>query len=157
MVPEVLYRVCYGTPRPTPFQASLLTFKPAILSGYVRRKVRFTDYPGITPAAASASVRGTYVHGLTDGDIWRLGIFEGSQYERRKLRVRLLIDDVRESHVKGKGSIIGTYVEGEELEADTYVFTAGEERLEEGEWDFVEFKRSKLARWTGLNEEYRGE
>lgn len=125
-----------------------------MLPGYIRRKVRFSDYPGITPAAASASVRGTYVRGLTDGDMWRLGIFEGSQYEQRKVRVRLLIE---ENHVKGKGSGVGTYVEGEEVEADTYVFIAEEEGLEEGEWDFAEFKRSKLARWTGLNEEYEGE
>lgn len=169
MFPEVVYRVCYGTPYPTPFQASLLTFQPAILRGYVRRKVRFCDYPGITAAAAPASVRGTYVYGLTDGDMWRLGIFEGSEYERRKVKVRLLTKEVvgRESRAEWEGyDLVERCVEGErererevEVEADTYVYIAGDERLEEGEWNFAEFKRDKLKRWTGIDEDeyYKGE
>jgi hypothetical protein len=158
MVPEVLYRVCYGTPRPTPFQASLLTFHPAILPGYIRRKVRFCDYPGITPAPPPASVRGTYVNGLTDGDFWRLEIFEGSEYERRKVKVRLLVRDIRDSSGQaGELSNVEKYVEGEELETETYVFTADEASLEEGEWDLADFKRSKLRRWVGEHEEYEGE
>lgn len=163
MVPQVLYRVCYGTPFPTPSQSSLLIFQPAILPGYVRRKVRYCDYPGITPAAAPAFVRGTYVHGLTDDDMWRLGIFEGSEYEQRKVKVRLLTQDVvgRETRAEGEGhDLLEDFVEGgREVEADTYVYIAGDARLEEGEWNFAEFKRDKMKRWTGVDEheEYEGE
>lgn len=181
MVPEVLYRVCYGTPRPTPFQTSLLTFQPALLPGFIRRKVRYNDYPGITPAKAPACVRGTYVYGLTDGDMWRIKIFEGSQYELRKIKVKLLRqrNDVEEGSRRCEGEGEGeekreengeaeaeTYdllerkyddAENEEVETNTYVYTAGDTRLEDGEWNFEEFKRDKLVRWTGLDEEYEGE
>ena len=40
-------------------------------------------------------------------------------------------------------------VEGEEVEAETYVWIAGEERLEEREWDFAEFEREKMKHWVG--------
>lgn len=179
MVPEILYRVCYGTPHPTPFQTSHLTFQPALLPGFIRRKVRYCDYPGITPAEAPACVRGTYVYGLTDGDMWRLGIFEGPQYERRKTKVKLLTQktDVGEGSkpYQGEGEqeqekkeeaeaekydlLERKYndADNEEVETNVFVFTAGETRLEDGEWNFEEFKRRKLKRWTGQNEEYEGE
>ena len=160
MVPEVLYRVCYGNTRPSPLQVSHLTFQPAVLPGYIRRKVRGFDYPGITPAAAPASVRGTYVYGLTDGDMWRLGIFEGSQYERRTVRVRLLTDDVvvlgsRAAKGEEESNLLAQkdLESGQELDADTYVFMAGDAWLEEGEWDFEVFKRDKLKRWVGENDD----
>lgn len=47
-------------------------------------------------------------------------------------------------------------VEGEEVEVETYVWIAGEELLEAGEWDFEEFTRDKLKRWVG-NQQYEGE
>ena len=46
---------------------------------------------------------------------------------------------------------------GEEVEVDTYVWVAGENGLEEGEWDFEEFMREKMGRWVLGNEEYDGE
>ena len=79
--------------------------------------------------------------GLTDGDLWRLDIFEGDEYERRKVKVRILE--------------VGVGVSEEEVEVETYVWVAGEEGLEEGEWDFEEFTREKMGRWVG-NEEYGG-
>lgn len=140
---------------------------PAVLPGYLRRKVRFRDYPGVTPAAAPACVRGTYVHGLTDKDMWRLGIFEGSEYDLRRVKVRLLltVDNIgAAAAVPGSRAAEREEFElleieendaeqGEEVEAQTYVYTAGDYRLEEGEWDFAEFKRNKLRRWTGENDE----
>lgn len=164
MVPQVLYRVCYGTPSPDSSQTSHLIFQPAVLPGYVRRKVRDCDYPGITPAPAPAFVRGTYVRGLTDGDMWRLGIFEGAEYVRNKVKVRLLAQDGADHETTPvKEDILDSLdkcVEGEqEVETDTYVFVAGDARLEEGEWNFAEFKRDKMKRWAGVDEqeEYDGE
>lgn len=58
-----------------------------------------------------------------------LDVFEGKQYRRVGVRV----------------SVLG----GEEVEALTYLFTAGEEGLEEGEWDFEEFRREKARYWSG--------
>jgi hypothetical protein len=45
-------------------------------------------------------------------------------------------------------------VDGEEVSATTYVWIAGEERLEKGEWNFEEFCREKLGRWTGESVEF---
>ena len=86
-------------------------------------------------------MRGTYVRGLTRGDQWRLDCFEGSQYERMRLRLHLLDE---------KGDV------GEEVEAETYVWAEDVEDLEDGEWDFEEFRREKMGRWVGSNEEYEG-
>ncbi|KAL8729797.1 MAG: hypothetical protein Q9166_004520 [cf. Caloplaca sp. 2 TL-2023] len=94
-----------------------------------------------------SSVRGTYVKGLTDGDILRLDIFEGTEYERRRVKIRVL--EVEGDGVTGEGN-----VEGEEVETETYIWVAGEEKLEVGEWDVGEFRREKLSQWIGQREEY---
>jgi len=143
MAPQVLHRVVFGTTTPTPTQASRLTIKPALLSGYMRHKVSECDYPAITPSSDPGTcVRGTYVEGLTAGDQWRLDLFEGDQYSRVKVRPRLLGED-------GKEAI--------EVNAETYVWIDQEVGLEEGEWDFEEFRREKMSRWVGYDEEYEGE
>lgn len=148
MEPQVLYRVCYGTSTPTSFQKSPLTIRPAVLHNHCRHRVLGRDYPAIIPSP-NGNVRGAYVRGLTDGDVFRLDIFEGDEYERRKVKVRIL--DV-EGDEAGEGN-----VEGEEVEVETYVWVAGEQELQDGEWDFGEFKREKMQRWIGRREEYDGE
>ncbi|KAL8783233.1 MAG: hypothetical protein Q9213_004797 [Squamulea squamosa] len=145
MEPRILRRVCYGTSTPMAFQASLLTIRPAILHNHCRHKVLHHDYPAQIPQANS-SVRGSYVQGLTDGDIFRLDIFEGDEYERRKVKIRIL--DV-EGNEAGEGN-----VEGEEFETETYIWVAGRDKLEDGEWDFGEFRREKMQHWIGGRDEY---
>lgn len=86
-------------------------------------------------------MRGTYVTGLTDADIWRLDIFEGDEYERQMVTVRLLTNVGDET---GKGN-----VEGSAVSAETYIWSAGQDRLEQGEWDFAEFQREKMQYWVG--------
>ncbi|KAF2140200.1 uncharacterized protein K452DRAFT_273808 [Aplosporella prunicola CBS 121167] len=157
MAPAVLHRVCHGTPTPNDFQKSLLTARPALLPSYRRHKVRFADYPAILPDVdPAACVRGTFVTGLTDGDIWRLDLFEGSEYKRERVRVKVLaadggIDAAGVAHHDTKET-------GEEVEVETYVWIAGKHKLEDEEWDFDEFVREKIGRWVGrgANEEYAG-
>ncbi|KAI9828410.1 MAG: hypothetical protein M1832_002838 [Thelocarpon impressellum] len=147
MAPQVLHRVIYGSPKPEPWQAELLEIWPAILHDHRRHKVRGCDYPGIIPCQAHerSSVRGTYVTGLTEGDIARLDLFEGAEYERVAVKVRLL---TRVGDEAGTGN-----VESEaEADAETYVWIAGEHELEEGEWDFGEFRREKMGRWIGVDQ-----
>ncbi|EOA84244.1 uncharacterized protein SETTUDRAFT_93750 [Exserohilum turcica Et28A] len=140
MAPPVLHRVIWGsTTPPTPAHASLLHIRPAILHAHRRHKVRNADYPAILPSSPSASVRGTLVQGLTDGDIWRLDIFEGHEYARRRVRVRPLVQAQEEDNVESE----------EEVEAETYIWVAGAHRLEAEEWDFAEFVRDKMKRWVG--------
>lgn len=148
MAPQVLYRVCYGSPHPTAAQRSLLKIRPSILHCYCRHRIRGCDYPCIVPSATS-SVRGTLVEGLTDGDLWRLDVFEGDQYTRERVRVKVLLQ-IGDENGDGNG-------EGEDIEAETYVWADDREDLEEGEWNFAEFHQEKLPRWIGGSENYEGE
>ncbi|GAB1202313.1 hypothetical protein APSETT445_000925 [Aspergillus pseudonomiae] len=178
MAPQILHRVIHGSPDPEPWQKALLTFRPAILHGYGRHRVRGADYPGIVPAKATttepdtdlnanglAAVLGTVVSGLTDGDVHRLDIFEGAEYEKRKVKVRILRESLggKDGGLDGKDTdrhlmdvldAAGAEFadEGEEVEAVTYVWVAGESKLEDGEWDFEAFKRDKMAWWVGADE-----
>ncbi|KAL8657631.1 MAG: hypothetical protein Q9226_001716 [Calogaya cf. arnoldii] len=146
MAPQVLYRVCYGTSTPTLFQKSFLSFRPALLHQHRRHKVLHHDYPAVI-LQRSSSVRGTYVRGLTDGDIYRLDIFEGNEYERRRVNIKIL--DV-EGNEAGEGN-----VQEEEVEVETYIWVAGEEKLEGGEWDFAEFRRAKMHNWIVSSDQYQ--
>ena len=77
---------------------------------------------------------------MTDGDIWRLDIFEGDEYERRKVLANPLItigDDLT-----GDGNVESETA----VQAETYVWIAGEDGLEDGEWDFAVFVREKMRR-----------
>ncbi|KAK5789397.1 hypothetical protein VI817_008521 [Penicillium citrinum] len=165
MVPQILHRVIHGRSDPEPWQKALLKFQPATLHGFKRHRVRGADYPGIISVKTSAadvsandtSVLGTLVSGLTDGDIYRLDMFEGEDYTKEDVCVRLLLGG---GNAEGNNlqNVLGTartedLDEGEELRAVTYVWTGGREELEEAEWDFESFKRDKLAWWVGADEE----
>ena len=168
MAPEVLHRVCHGSSSPTNpiFATHNLKTYPAILPNHQRHRVKGADYPAILPHATSA-VRGTYVTGLTDSDIWRLDIFEGSEYERVKVTCALLEDQPPKHysnvHTSGDERVhLGAVYNAkgqQEVEAETYLWIGGESRLEEREWDFAEFQREKMRFWVGEagEEEYAGE
>lgn len=141
MAPQVLHRVCHGSSNPSnPLYAThKLQTVPAILHGYRRHRVKHADYPAIQPKP-DATVRGTYVTGLTDADIWRLDIFEGSEYERKHVKVNVLTK---------AGDVESEQVEGEQVVAETYVWCGGVRGLEDAEWDFKEFQREKMRFWVG--------
>lgn len=151
MAREILYRVCYGSSDISnnvakSLLASKLVIKPAILQGFCRHKVKHADYPGIIPEEGH-SVLGTYVTGLTDGDIYRLDAFEGSEYTRQKVKVYV-------SQRTG-----GKIESGDEMETamtETYVYTCGDARLEKEEWDYEDFRKQKLMNWVDADHEYAG-
>ncbi|KAF2716535.1 hypothetical protein K431DRAFT_13249 [Polychaeton citri CBS 116435] len=147
MATQVLHRVCHGSTSPdNPVYAThnLKTY-PAILHNHRRHRVKNCDYPAVIPATTESTVRGSYVTGLTENDIWRLDIFEGDQYAREKVKVKILTTVGDE---KGEGN-----VEGEEVEAETYIWIAPKHELEEVEWDFAEFQREKMRFWVGAEGE----
>lgn len=146
MAPGVLHRVIHGTHDPEPWQKSLLTVRPAMLQSYRRHRVRHVDYPAVVPHEGSC-VRGSVVSGLTEGDLYRLDIFEGDQYTRQKVRVQVLKDvQLDEAAEEGKTEVV------EEVEAESYVWGEGLHTLEPKEWDFEEFKRDKMKAWMGMAE-----
>jgi hypothetical protein len=49
-----------------------------------------------------------------------------------------------------------TVIEGDEAaSAETYIWIASEDRLAREEWNFEEFVREKLNRWTGRSDEFK--
>ncbi|KAI7539613.1 hypothetical protein KC331_g9652 [Hortaea werneckii] len=144
MAPQVLHRVCHGSSSPDNpiYAAHKLQTHPAILHDHRRHRVRSADYPAVLPVPDS-TVRGTFVTGLTDGDIWRLDIFEGAEYRRDKVTVHLL---------KEVGDASGTgNVEGDAVEAETYIWISDPGDLEEAEWDFQQFQEQKMRFWVGAD------
>ena len=143
MAPEVLHRVIYGwdqvgvDPAKT-LLAAALTITPALLHDFCRHRVRHADYPGIIKEPGH-SVKGTYVTGLTDGDIYRLDFFEGDEYTREWVEV--------EVEILGKGR---------KEKAEAYVYTAGDDQLEKVEWDYDDFRKKKLKNWVGGSREFDG-
>lgn len=139
MAPEVFFTVCYRfSKEEISLLKSLHEFQPALLHGYCRRRVKYADYPGIFPDN-DHEVRGMYVTGLTDANMDKLDLFEGSEYERRTVKVRLLS---KTGDDKGHGN-----VEGEEVECEVYVYN-NRKNLENREWDFKEFREQKMKNWT---------
>jgi len=145
MAPGVLYRVIYGNANPEPWQQKLTTVRPALLESHRRHRVKYMSYPAIVPCTGS-SVRGSVVTGLTQGDIYRLDIFEGDQYLRKKVKVKVLKKVGLDESIQN-----GELEEhaAEEVEAETYVWKDDLSKLEDGEWDFEEFKRERMHFWMG--------
>lgn len=146
MAPQVLYRVIYGTPEPEAWQSARLTIRSAMLHEYRRQRVKHADYPAIVPKH-SATVRGAFVTGLSDMDVRRLDLFEGSRYERRKVTIKLLRNVNLQENVTDSNL---ARLEGDEVEAETYVWEGPVGYLDDREWDFDDFKEKKMKEWAGL-------
>lgn len=159
MSPEVLHSVINR-----PSNSSNLIITPAILPSYVRHRVKDASYPAIVSSPSPEhSVHGTLVKGLTDADIHLLDVFEGDEYERRNVRVLIsnaVVSSVKDESHGGEGvddvrreasSAVAGGVTGEEkqeqqhIEAETYVWIAGEDQLEKQEWDFEHFVKQNMA------------
>lgn len=147
MAPEVFFTVCHGTSAPNAKTVARYEFKPAILHGYCRRRIKEEDFPGMT-SDAEHNVRGTLVTGLNERDVRNLDRFEGGDYDRISVAVKVLEKDAggAEGAAEGKAAAKGN-VEGEEVQCMTYVYNSPE-YLEDREWDFAEFYREKLKKWT---------
>ena len=134
MAPEVFFSVCYGNANPPDAIKSLHTLTPAVLHGYCRHRVRFADYPGVIPENGH-SVRGIFATGLTEANMLKLDYFEGSEYERKKVKVQLIREDG------------GKEVGGDERDAVAYIFLFPNQ-LERKEWDFEHFRKDRLKFWA---------
>lgn len=143
MAPTVLWRVIHGTPNPHEFQKQQTTSSAALLAGYERRKVKYCDYPAITPCEGG-NVRGLLVTGLKDMDLVHLDTFEGNQYTRQMVKVKVLKDLAADEKAAETAS-----EEDKTVETETYVWSS-RDALESKEWDFAEFQREKIHRWDGV-------
>lgn len=162
MAPAVLHRVIHGTTAPEPWQKALLTIRPAILHNHRRHRVLHADYPAVIPETdvaegeSAPTVLGTLVTGLTDGDIYRLDIFEGDEYERKTVEVEIVadVDNVDQAASKSDSSPPTSFISSKQTaKAQTYIWIAGTHRLDRREWDFEEFRREKMGGWVGSSAE----
>lgn len=147
MEPQVFFSVCYDDKSPPPHVRQRHSFMPAILHGYCRRRVQYADYPGMVEDPGH-TVRGTVVSGISKANLERLDFFEGGQYDRRVVRPMLLVQAGDEA--TGQGN-----VEGEQIVTESYIFLDTRD-LEDKEWDFAEFKRDKLQKWTRAGYVFEG-
>jgi hypothetical protein len=165
MSPQVLYRVIYGTHNATPLEHPAmqhLTFRPALLHAHRRHRVAGADYPAVipTPKTPTSCVRGTLVTNLTEGDVYRLDIFEGDAYTRQEIIVEVLEDvALDEAAPLPSPSSISKHDDQQQTpgaktaktaKAQTYIWTAPATELEAQEWDFEDFKKHKMRAWMGL-------
>ena len=134
MAPEVFFSVCFGDKSPPKAIRDLYTFTPAILEGYCRHRVQFADYPAVV-AEEGHKVLGIYATGLTDANVVKLDFFEGSEYIKETVEVKLLTKEGEKM------------IEGETKKTSVYVFNQPE-YLEKREWDFEEFREQKMQEWT---------
>lgn len=138
MVPEIFFSACYDSVDVSSEISKLYTFQPAVLHGYCRRKRRYADSPGITEDLGH-QVAGVFVTGLTDDIMIKLDYFEGREYHRRQVRVKLA---AKVGNAAGSGNL-----GGETRAAEVYVFNDKRD-LEQEEWDFKQFLNDRLLIWT---------
>ncbi|ETN36698.1 uncharacterized protein HMPREF1541_08976 [Cyphellophora europaea CBS 101466] len=157
LAPPVLHRVIYGTSSPDPTShpaMRYLTIRPALLRDYRRHRVASADYPAIIPEKGG-TVRGSVVSGLTEGDVFRLDVFEGSQYTKGTVEVEVLegvaLDELAPEAGVGKAADTTptSTKKPEMVTAQTYIWTDGPTWLDPREWDFEDFKKHKMRRWMG--------
>ncbi|OAF54622.2 hypothetical protein VC83_08847 [Pseudogymnoascus destructans] len=152
MVPQILYRVCYGTENPLPELISHLRLSPALLRNYSCRKVRHADFPGII-AQKNHTVLGTLISGLSKADVSWLDQFEGDMYKRVFIEVQALEAEVFDAYGNIKAEEmekVNAFKEGERnmVRAETYVWDLGKDRLESEEWLFADFRSEKMKNWV---------
>lgn len=87
MFPEVWQRVVRGDYRSA----------PAVLDGHARFALAGETYPG-TIVRAGASVAGIVYFDVSDSDVAALDAFEGSEYRRDRVRVRLDSGALEDAH-----------------------------------------------------------
>ncbi len=121
----------YGSLMCADIMAAVCGYAPevsaAILPGYARRPVRGEDYPAIV-ADATQQVAGQLYAGISASAWERLDGFEGRQYERRLLQLRL--------------------GDGRGIDAWAYVFRPQyRSLLLLGEWNFDAFLREGRQRF----------
>ena len=122
----------------------------------------------------SSCILGTVASGLTDGDVQRLDLFEGDEYEKRNVKVRVLREPKEtaieqntasnedtsksvEAHLAQVRRVLDAADEEfadetYEVDAMTYVWIAGLEKLVRDEWDFGLFRKEKLLQWLREDE-----
>ncbi|KAK9052760.1 hypothetical protein SSX86_029390 [Deinandra increscens subsp. villosa] len=106
----------------------------AILNGYHRFSIKGRDYPAILPVE-NKKVTGRVLIGLSATELDILDMYEDDEYDKRIVDVSLLdASEVLQAYA---------YVWANSTDPDLY-----------GEWDFEEFKESKLKDYLEMTKNY---
>ncbi|KAH8556290.1 Butirosin biosynthesis, BtrG-like protein [Umbelopsis sp. PMI_123] len=142
----VLLRVLCGpeaTEETVASKLSTLKLRPAVLKGYRRHALKNLDYPGVVKSeSAENSVIGLLCEGLSRQDILRLDAFEGDEYERVTVSVSTL------------GTAAYPEVENN-IPTQLYLWTAGNEHLEDREWELEKFIQGTQVAWMSDRCEFK--
>lgn len=151
---DIMARVC-GRAVAIPLEAAAFDSDAAELFGHVRWAVRDEEYPGLVQAdgggCTGASVRGVLYRGLSPQEFKRLDAFEGIEYERVMVRVRVW----RNGENRIEGAQDGSFDSRLEEQAWVYRFReAFADRLLPTPWDPERFesegKQRFMQRYVGF-------
>ncbi|KAI7876413.1 hypothetical protein K492DRAFT_172561 [Lichtheimia hyalospora FSU 10163] len=138
---KVQLRVLCGSSDTTPasiLKLSSLRMRPAILKGHKRYALKNRPYPGIVATGNDQdSVRGIVCEGLSQADVHRLDLYEGDEYKRDQVQV-FAIDEEDDIAIS----------------CQAYIWTEGNDQLENYDWDEEHFIKVKAATWLQDPEEF---
>ncbi|GJR45920.1 AIG2-like protein D [Tanacetum coccineum] len=107
---------------------------PAILNGYHRFSIKGRVYPAIIPVE-NKKVTGRVLSGLSAMELDILDTYEAEEYDKRTVDVSLLdTSEVIQAYA---------YVWGNSTDPDLY-----------GDWDFEDFKESKLKAYVEMTKDF---
>ncbi|KAL7609891.1 hypothetical protein Lser_V15G10561 [Lactuca serriola] len=107
---------------------------PAILNGYHRFSIKGRVYPAIIPVE-NKKVTGRVLFGLSASELYILDTYEDEEYDKRTVDVSLLdTSEVLQAYV---------YIWANSSDPDLY-----------GEWDFEEWKESKLEDYLKMTKSF---
>ncbi|KAG0200746.1 hypothetical protein BGX28_006288 [Mortierella sp. GBA30] len=147
MEPKVLNSVT----RPGP-EADLYTVRASI-QGYIRHPYHNEPYPGMVPSKdENELVEGLLVFGHAMMDRFRLDQFEGSEYTREVLSVKVLDPVPGKYNIKGNSQPLSA---GDHVQAYVYIFTGPRNHLDVSrQWDFEAFQREHLDVWMQTSSDF---
>ncbi len=98
------------------------SIKPAVLNDFMRRAIKGCDYPAII-SSTGKQINGLLIENVDDNSLNAIDYFEGDEYEKTMVKV---------------------IVNGNEIQALTYVWTADKNKLEDHDWDKDQFEKNFL-------------
>ncbi|KAF9921340.1 hypothetical protein FBU30_008678 [Linnemannia zychae] len=142
-------KVLNAVTRPGPDSNVLYSVK-ATVQGYTRFTYHNQPYPGMIPSKDPQElVEGLLVFGHTPLELARLDQFEGSEYPRSILPVRLLSSVPSSYTIDGR---VQGYEAGETIDAFVYLFTGPLEHLDLNRpWDYEKFKQDHVKDWMTVD------
>ncbi|KAF9143529.1 hypothetical protein BGX30_000218 [Mortierella sp. GBA39] len=142
-------KVLNAVTRPGPDSNTLLAVN-ATIQGYTRFTYHNQPYPGMIPSTNPLEiVSGLLVFGHTPLELHRLDEFEGSEYPRSTIPVRLSSAVPSTYTIDGR---VEGYAEGEMVDAYVYLFSGPMEHLDlERPWDYEKFKQEHVKDWMTVD------